>query len=45
MINKEEWDTKEDTGKFTKNILYVQWYGKRHLSGWNDVKQWKKSTL
>jgi len=28
-----EWDTKEDTGKSMKNTLYVQWYGKRHLSG------------
>jgi len=30
---KDEWDTKESTGKSMKNALYVQWYGKRHLSG------------
>jgi len=24
-----------------KNALYVQLYGRRHLSGWSDVKQWK----
>jgi len=32
VVNKE-WDTKEDTGKSMKNALYVQRYGKRHLSG------------
>jgi len=33
VVNKDEWDTKEDTGKSMKNAFYVQWYGKRHLSG------------
>ena len=32
-IFKDEWDTKEDTGKSMKNALYVLWYAKRHLSG------------
>jgi len=32
-VSKDEWDTKEDTGKSMKNALYVQWYGKRHLLG------------
>ena len=40
-VNKDEWDTKEDTGKSMKNALYVLWYAKRHLSGRSDVKQWK----
>jgi len=33
MVNKDEWDTKEGHGKSMKNALYVQQYGKRHLSG------------
>jgi len=33
VVNKDEWDTKEDHGKSTKNALHVQRYGKRHLSG------------
>ena len=32
-VNKDEWDTKEDTGKSMKNALYVLRYAKRHLSG------------
>ena len=32
-VSKDEWDTKEDTGKSMKNALYVLWYAKRHLSG------------
>jgi len=32
-VSKDEWDTKEGTGKSMKNALYVQRYGKRHLSG------------
>jgi len=31
----------EHKGGHMKNALYVQWYGKRHLSGWNNVKQQK----
>jgi len=31
--SKDEWDTKEGTGKSIKNALHVQWYGKKHLSG------------
>jgi len=36
-----EWDTKEGPGKPMKNALYMQRYGKRHLSGWSNVKQRK----
>ena len=32
-VSKDEWDTKEDTGKSMKNALYVLGYAKRHLSG------------
>ena len=32
-VSKEEWDTKEDTGKSMKNALYVLRCAKRHLSG------------
>ena len=28
-VSKDEWDTKEDTGKSMKNALYVLWYAKR----------------
>ena len=30
-VNKDEWDTKEDTGKSMNNALYVLWYAKKHL--------------
>jgi len=40
-VNKDEWDTNEGHGKSMKNALYVQQYGKRHLSGWSDVEQQK----
>lgn len=30
-ISKDEWNTKEDTGKSMKNALYVLRYAKRHL--------------
>jgi len=33
VVNKDEWDTKEGHGKSMKNVLHVQQYGKRHLSG------------
>ena len=38
-VSKDEWDTKEDTGKSMKNALYALRYAKRHLSGLSDVKQ------
>jgi len=41
VVSKDEWDTKEGTGKSMKNALYVQWHGKRYLLGWSDVKQQK----
>ena len=37
--SKDEWDTKEDTGKSMKNALYVLRYAKRHQSGRSYVKQ------
>jgi len=33
VVNKDEWYTREGRGKSMKNALYVQRYGKRHLSG------------
>ena len=43
-VNKDEWVTKEDTGKSMKNALYVQRYAKRHLSGQSDVEQRKNQS-
>ena len=40
-VSKDEWNTKEDTGKSQKNALHVQRYAKRHLLGWSNVEQWK----
>ena len=37
-VNKDEWDTKEDTGKSMKNALYILQYAKRHLSGQSDIE-------
>ena len=37
-VSKDEWDTKEDSGKSMKNALYVLRYAKRHLSGQSDVE-------
>jgi len=33
VVSKDEWETKEGTGKSMKNELHVQRYGKRHLLG------------
>ena len=33
IVSKDEWDTKEDTGKSMKNALYILQYAKRHLLG------------
>ena len=38
-VSKDEWDTKEDTGKSMKNALYILQYAKRYLSGRSDVEQ------
>ena len=38
-VSKDEWDTKEDTGKSMKNALYILWYAKSHLLGQSDVEQ------
>ena len=38
-VSKDEWDTKEDTGKSMQNALYILHYTKRHLSGQSDVEQ------
>ena len=40
-VSKDEWNTKEDTGKSLKNALHLLRYAKRYLSGWSDVEQWK----
>ena len=32
-VSKDEWDTKEDTGKSMKNALYALQYAKRQASG------------
>ena len=40
-VSKDEWDTKEDTGKSTKKALHVLRYAKRHLLGRSDTEQWK----
>jgi len=39
IVSKDEWKTKESTGKFVKNVLYVLQYAKGHLSGQSNVKQ------
>ena len=40
-VSKDEWDTKEDTGKSMKNALYVLQYVKMHPSGRSDVESEK----
>jgi len=40
-VSKDEWNIKEGTGKFMKNILYILQYVKRHLSGQSNIEQWK----
>jgi len=45
MVREDEGDTKEGHGKFMKNALYVQRYGKRHLSGWSDSEKIKSVAL
>ena len=37
-VSKDEWDTKEDTGKSMKNALYVLWYAKRAKVTLNSEK-------
>ena len=32
-VSKDEWDTKEDTGKSKKNAWYVLRHAKRHILG------------
>ena len=38
-VSKDEWDTKEDTGKSMVNALYVLRCAERHLLGQSDIKQ------
>ena len=40
-VSKDEWDTKEDTGKSMKNVVYILRCAKRHLLGRSDVEQLK----
>jgi len=43
-VSKDEWEHKGGHWyKPIKNALHKLWYAKRHLSGWSDVEQWKKS--
>ena len=39
IVRKDEWNTKEDTGKSLKNALDVLQYAKRHLLDWSDFEQ------
>jgi len=39
LFGKDEWNTKEGTGKSMKNALYVLQYAKRHFSSQSNVKQ------
>jgi len=32
-VSKDEWNTKEDTGKSLRNALHILQYAKRYLSG------------
>ena len=38
-VSKDEWDTKEDTGKSMKNAMYVLRCAERNLSDRSDIKQ------
>ena len=38
IVSKDEWNTKEDTGKSLKNVVHVVQYAKRHLSSWSNVE-------
>ena len=38
-VSKDEWDTKEGTGKSMKNALYILQYAKRHLLGRSNIEQ------
>jgi len=44
VVSKDEWDTKEGTGKSMKSTFYEHRCLKRHLSGWSEVQYWKKSS-
>ena len=44
-VNKDESDTKEDTGKSMKNALYVLWYAKRNMFGSNCEKNQPRSVI
>ena len=39
VVSKDEWDTKQDTGKSMKNALCMLCYAERHLSGWYNIEQ------
>ena len=39
VVSKDEWDTKEDTGKSMKNTLYILQHVERHLSSRSDIEQ------
>ena len=37
-VSKDEWDTKEDTGKSMKKALHILRYAKRHILGRSNIK-------
>jgi len=42
VVSKDEWGTKERTGKSMKNALYVQQYGKKAPLGLKQCQTVKK---
>ena len=40
-VSKDKGDTKEDTGKSIKNVLYILRCAKRHILGRSNIEQWK----
>jgi len=44
-VSKDEWNTKEDTGKSLKNALHLLRYAKRHLEATSDSEKIKLVAL
>ena len=45
FVSKDEWNTKEDTGKSMKNALYILWHAKEAPLGLKQcqtVKKWSQ---
>jgi len=45
VSTEDEWNTKEDTVKFTKNALYALWYAKRNFWRMMDSEKIKPVAL